>query len=165
MTVFSRRRGLFAALGALVLAAAAFSGCKPEPPKLTIRDAHAEFSEAMTDEVSIYLTIENAGGPDKLIAAKIDIPGASAAIHETRGDLMIISRGLRIPAGGSLQLVSFGSHIMVSNLPASVKQGDRFTLTLDFEKSCEMQVPVEVATPRLKPGTGRFMQPMEHGMP
>ncbi len=123
-------------------------GCKGEPPKLTIENARASFSEAMLDEAEVYLTIVNAGGKDKLIGAKVSIPGTETEIHEMRGDLMVISKGLSIPPKSTVEFSFAGSHIMVMNLPKNVKVGYRFTLTLLFEKTGEVQLPLEFTKPR-----------------
>ncbi|MGE5172365.1 MAG: copper chaperone PCu(A)C [Betaproteobacteria bacterium] len=126
----------------VILGITLFSGCKGEPPRLTIENARAEFSPAMRDEASVYLTIKNDGGKDTLMSVRTSIPGTSADIHETRGELMVISNALRIPAKNSLELGPMGSHIMLTHLPGEVKEGNNFTLTLVFKKSGEIQVPV-----------------------
>jgi copper(I)-binding protein len=127
------------------------SGCKSEPPRLSIENVHAEFSKAMKDEASVYLTIRNDGGKDTLTSAKIDIPGASAGIHEMRGGMMIIANALKIPAKSTIALAPMGSHIMLTQLPRDVKEGSRFTLTLTFTRSGELQVPVEFVTSNSQP--------------
>jgi copper(I)-binding protein len=150
--------GLRLLLIIIFLGATVFIGCKGEPPRLSIENARVAFSEAMIDEASAYLTIKNAGGRDTLIGAKTSIPGASADIHEMRGDLMVISKALPIPAKSSIELMPVGSHIMITHLPVDVKAGYRFSLTLVFEKSGEMQVPLEFTKPRPQP----MKQPMMH---
>ncbi len=98
--VHQDRRRLLAIIA--VLGISLFSGCKSEPPRLAIENARAVFSEAMTDEASVYLTIRNDGGKDTLTGAKTNIPGASADIHVMRGGLMIISNALPIPGKNNL---------------------------------------------------------------
>ncbi len=137
-------------------------GCKGERPKLTIENARAAFSEAMLDEAEVYLTIVNAGGKDKLIGAKVSIPGTETDIHEMRGNLMVISRGLAIPPKSTVEFSFAGSHIMIMNLPKSVKVGYRFTLTLLFEKSGEIELPLEFTKPR--PAAQKPMMPEHHRM-
>ncbi len=122
------------------------SACS-SPPRITIENVHAEFSPAMRDESAVYLVIRNDGGKDILMNAKIDIPGASADIHEMRGGMMILTNALQIPAKSTTELGPLGSHIMITHLPGEVKAGSRFTLTLEFKKSGVIQVPVEFTSP------------------
>jgi len=133
------------------IAAALVWGCTSEPPRLNIHNARVEFSEVMRDEASVYLTIVNSGGPDRLLRARVDIPGAEADIHEMRGDVMVIAKSLAIPAKNSLVLARVGPHIMVANLPQDLKAGSQFTLTLQFQRSGELQVLLEFTKPRSEP--------------
>jgi copper(I)-binding protein len=126
----------------------AFSGCQRTPPKITIEDARVEFSQAMKDEASIFLKIVNIGGPDKLLGAQVDIPGATADIHEMSGMMMTIVKEFDIPANSTTDFRNGASHIMITDLPAEVEKGDRFTLTLKFEKSGEISVPLTFTTSR-----------------
>ncbi len=128
-----------------VLLISAISACSQ--PKLTIENVHAEFSPAMRDESAVYLTIRNDGGKDTLMSAKVGITGASADIHEMRGGMMILTNALPIPAKSTTELGPLGSHIMITRLPAAVKSGTSFTLTLVFRKSGEIQVPVRFTAP------------------
>jgi len=130
---------------------ALFMGCNNEPPRLRIKNARVEFSEAMRDEASVFLTIQNDGGKDTLIGARTSIAGALADIHEMRGSVMVLSKALSVPAKGNLDLVSGSSHIMLVGVPADVNQGYHFTLTLVFKKSGEIQVPLVVTKPRVLP--------------
>jgi len=131
-----------------VLMAVLFTSCKGSQPRLTIENVHAEYSPAMRDEAAVYLLIRNEGGKDTLTSARIDIPGASAGIHEMRGGMMIITNALKIPAKSTIELGPMGSHIMLNNMPGAVKEGSRFTLTLVFARSGEIQVPLEFVKPR-----------------
>jgi copper(I)-binding protein len=135
--------------GAAVIAALmmlTISACS-SPPRITIENVHAEYSPAMRDEAAVYLTIRNEGGKDTLTSARIDIPGASAGIHEMRGGMMIITNALKIPAKSTMELGPMGSHIMLNNLTNAVKESSRFTLTLVFARSGEIRVPVQFTPP------------------
>ncbi len=138
-----------AALAAIVFALA-FAGCARKPPKITLHKARVEFSQGMMDEASIYLTIDNAGGPDKLLGARVSLPGATAAIHQMKGGGMTMAKEFDIPANSSTEFKSGSSHIMIMGLPADVNQGTNFTLTLKFEKSGEISLPLTFNSPRPK---------------
>jgi copper(I)-binding protein len=66
--------------------------------------------------------------------------------------MMIITDALKIPAKSTIELGPMGSHIMLDNMPKTVKEGSRFTLTLVFARSGEIQVPVEFVKPQSQPG-------------
>ncbi len=159
-TARSSRVRFFSIIIALVVTAlAACSG----PPKLSVENASVEFNEAMKDAAEIFLAIKNDGGTDTLLGAKVSIPGVRAEVHEMRGSFMIISKSLSIPAKSSTRLALGTSHIMLYDLPAMTKVGDRLTLTLLFKRSGEIQVPLEFTKPRPEAGKGK-QQGME-GMP
>jgi copper(I)-binding protein len=130
-----------------------FTGCESGPPKVSIEGARAEMSPAMRDEGMVYLKIMNAGGSDMLTGIKPGIPGANADLHEMKGTVMVVTKALRIPAKSTVELKPMGSHIMIVNMPKEVKEGYRFTLTLLFKRSGEMQVPLEFMKAQEQPMT------------
>jgi copper(I)-binding protein len=144
----------------IVLAAitAAVMGCQGAPPRITIENASAELSPALFGEGLVYLTIRNAGGKDALTGVKVDIPGASADLHEMRAGLMIISKKVVIPPQGSVLFGPSASHIMIENMPRDMKEGSFFTLTLVFLRSGEKQVPLTLKKSRMP----QMQMPMTH---
>ena len=131
-----------------------FSGCHRMPPKISIQDARVEFSKDMKDEASISLRIDNEGGPDKLLGAEVSIPNATADIHKMSGMMMTIANEFDIPANSTIDFKSGSSHIMITGLPVQAEQGYKFTLTLKFEKSGSLSVPLTFTTPRPQPVMG-----------
>lgn len=125
-----------------------FVGCQSVPPKVSIRDARAEFSDTMKNQAEVYLKIDNEGGQDKIIGAYATIPGAKALIYEQGGIVMTIAREFEIPANSHINFMSSASHITILPIPDDVKQGDTFTLTLKFKRSKDIAVPVTFTTPR-----------------
>lgn len=140
-----RSRALTIALAAIT---AAVMGCQGAQPQITIENASAEISPALFGEGLVYLTIKNAGGKDTLTGVKVDIPGATADLHEMRAGLMIISKKVVIPSQGSVTLRPSESHIMIENMPRDMKEGSSFTLTLLFQRSGEKQVLLTLKKPR-----------------
>lgn len=128
---------------------AAVMGCQGAPPRITIENASAELSPALFGEGLVYLTIRNAGGKDTLTGVKVDIPGATADLHEMRAGLMIISKKVAIPPQGSVMLRPSESHIMIENMPKDMKEGSSFTLTLVFQRSGEKQVLLTLKKSRM----------------
>jgi copper(I)-binding protein len=124
----------------IILIALSFAGCEGGKPKLTVEGARAELSPVMRGEGLVYFRIVNAGGKDTLIQVKTSIPGATADLHEMKGNFMVLARTMRIPAKSTVELQPMASHIMLENMPGDAKAGLPFTLTLVFEKSGELQI-------------------------
>ncbi len=130
-----------------------FAGCEGAPPKVSIEGARAELSPVMRDEGMVYLKIMNAGGSDMLTGIRPGIPGAIADLHKMKGAIMVVTKDMRIPEKSMVELKPMGSHIMIVNMPKDVKEGYRFTLTLLFKRSGEMQVPLEFMRAQEQPMT------------
>jgi copper(I)-binding protein len=130
-----------------------FAGCEGGPPKVSIEGARAELSSVMRNEGMVYLKIINEGGSDVLIGVKPGIAGASADLHEMKSNIMVMTKAMSIPAKSAVELKPMGSHIMIMNMPKEVKEGYRFTLTLLFKRSGEMQVPLEFMKAQEQPMT------------
>lgn len=95
-----------------------------------------------------YLTIVNAGGaPDALVSARSDVC-ERVEIHTAsmEGGVMRMSPlpRLEIPAGGRVELRPGGLHLMLMGLKQDLRPGERFSLTLVFQRSGAVQVEVEV---------------------
>ncbi|MBM3485896.1 MAG: copper chaperone PCu(A)C [Alphaproteobacteria bacterium] len=95
-----------------------------------------------------YLEIRNGGGqPDKLVSAAS--PAAATVelhTHIRDGDVM---RMRKVPAidlapGKEVKLAPGGLHVMLIGLKAPLKAGDRFPLTLTFDKAGSVTLEVEV---------------------
>lgn len=96
-----------------------------------------------------YFALENRGGePDRLVSAST--PAAERAelhthLHENGVMKMRpVEGGIELPAGGQVLLAPGGLHVMLMGLKAPLKEGERFPLTLTFEKAGELQVEVAV---------------------
>ena len=95
-----------------------------------------------------YLTVRNDGdAPDKLLAVRTPVAG-KAELHTmtVEGNVMKMRPVLDIPvaAHGTAELKPGGMHVMLMDLRAPLKQGDKFPLTLKFEKAGDVSVEVAV---------------------
>ena len=101
---------------------------------------------------AVYMKLVNAGQEaDRLVSAHTDVAEV-VEIHETRmeGDVMMMQMlpdGLEIPAQGEVELKPGGYHVMLIGLKRDLKEGDQFTLVLEFEKSGTMTVEPKVRQP------------------
>ncbi|MET4575073.1 copper chaperone PCu(A)C [Ottowia thiooxydans] len=100
-----------------------------------------------------FRAIRNAGGAaDRLLGARTDV-AARVELHSmrTENDVMRMRevQGIELPAGKSVQLRhGQKQHLMLVDLKKPLVVGDRFDLTLVFEKAGEKTVKVWVQQPR-----------------
>ena len=94
-----------------------------------------------------YLSVENKGAADKLLRATTPRAGA-AELHNMSMDGNVMRMravpGLALPAGGTVKLEPSGYHLMLTGLKQPLKAGDRFPLTLYFEKAGQVTVDILV---------------------
>ena len=96
-----------------------------------------------------YLTIENKGtAADKLIGASSDVAG-SIQVHEmsmANGTMKMrpLESGLAIEPGKTVKLAPGGYHLMMMDLKNPLKQGDKLSITLQFEKAGKVPVSFDV---------------------
>ncbi len=97
-----------------------------------------------------YLTIENAGPPDRLVGIGSRI-ATDTELHEMRmdGDVMRMRRieAIDLPTGARVRLAPGGLHVMLLGLDAPLRAGRQFELTLQFEKAGRRVVSVPVQAP------------------
>jgi periplasmic copper chaperone A len=96
-----------------------------------------------------FLTIENKGAaPDRLIGVAGDVAG-KIEIHEmamNNGVMTMrpLDKGLTIDPGKTVSLAPGGYHLMMMDIKAPLKQGDKVPLTLEFEKAGKVAVTLDV---------------------
>src|ERR1700733_6736858 len=96
-----------------------------------------------------YLTIENKGtAADRLIGASGDVAG-KIEVHEmamNNGVMTMrpLDKGLTIEPGKTVKLAPGGLHLMMFDLKAPLKQGDKVPVTLEFEKAGKVQLSLDV---------------------
>jgi copper(I)-binding protein len=121
-----------------------------------------------------YLTIENKGpAPDRLVGGSSDAAG-KVEVHEmaTNNGVMTmrpLDKGLTIDPGKTVKLSPGGLHLMLMDLKAPLKQGDKLLITLEFEKAGKVQVSLDVQAvgaqaPGAASGGGMDMHKMAPGM-
>ncbi len=96
-----------------------------------------------------YLELKAAPGPgDRLVSASSPAAG-TVEIHEHIDDRGVMKMrridGLAVPGGASVTLKPGGYHLMLMNLKQPLKQGDKVSLTLTFEKAGTLAVEGPVA--------------------
>ena len=97
-----------------------------------------------------YFVVHNQGSAaDRLLGVSTPL-AAKAELHEHlhADGLMKMQQvqSVAIPAGGEVRFAPMGYHVMLFGLQQQAKDGERFPLTLRFEKAGEVQVEVVVRT-------------------
>ncbi|HEY2862303.1 MAG TPA: copper chaperone PCu(A)C [Casimicrobiaceae bacterium] len=96
----------------------------------------------------VYLSIENKGPQaDRLLRASTPAAG-TAELHQMVMDAGVMRMravaGLEVKPGERVMLQPGGYHLMLGDLKRPLREGDRFPLTLAFEKAGSIEVSVEV---------------------
>lgn len=128
----------------------------------------ARSSPAMARAGAVYLTVSNPGTePDALIGATVDASvAARIELHETVADgghmagttpmgqhggdasaammMMQPVDRVEIAAGATATLAPGGDHLMVFDLVEPLEVGDRFEVTLSFERAGDVTVTADV---------------------
>ncbi len=101
-----------------------------------------------------YMRLKNTGGQgDRLIGAKTPVAEhASLHTHRMNGDIMRMRPvdAIPVPAGGATMLKPGGLHIMLMRMTRTLKQGEKFPLTLTFERAGTVTVEVTVKSATAK---------------
>lgn len=144
-------------IAALTLAAAALAA-NAHSFKLGDIDIGHPYARPTRDGQQVgggYLKLANKGAADRLVSATSPAAG-SVEIHSMsmEGDVMKMRQvdAIDLPTGQTVELKPGGFHLMLMGLKAPLKAGDKFPVTLRFEKAGEVVVTVNVEEP--KPAAG-----------
>jgi len=119
-------------------------GISHRVPDISLKDGEAVLSPVMIGVESVYMDIINNGGADELISVKTSFPKSIVILHDVQDGRMVQKDRISVPAGASISLRPGGLHIMLFNMPPTLKEGDVITLHLVFAKSGERQVQAGV---------------------
>lgn len=156
----------------LVLAAALVAGPAAHAHEYTLGGLHIEHPYArptvpMQRSGGAYLTIENTGkNDDKLISASSPI-AESVQIHTMSMDGNVMKMrevdGIELKPSSKVEMTpGHGYHLMMLGLRQPLKAGDKFPMTLTFEKAGKTEVSVSVSDPT---AAQNDKKPMSMSMP
>jgi copper(I)-binding protein len=120
----------------------------PALAQVSVEDAWARATPPGAKLGAAYLSIRNgAAAADRLVGAST--PAADRVeLHSTvrEGDVarMRQVKAYDVPAGGRVELKPGGSHLMLVNLKAPLKEGEKLPISLKFEKAGELKAEIEV---------------------
>jgi copper(I)-binding protein len=149
----------------LCAAAAAVAFAMPAmAADITVDDPYARASSMMSSSGAAFMIIHNNGdSDDHLVGAASDIAD-KVELHTHKEDangvmrMIHVEEGFAIPAGGTIEMVRGGHHVMFLGLKEEMQQGDMIRVTLQFEKAGDVEIEVPVDLER-KPMHGN----MNHG--
>jgi copper(I)-binding protein len=126
-------------LGALALA---------QGPGIAVEQAWSRATAQGASTGAVYLTLKNGGPADRLVAASAPV-AERVELHSMamEGGVMRMRAlsVIEVPAQGTVELKPGGLHLMLVGLKQPLREGERYELTLKFEKTGIVRVPVTIA--------------------
>lgn len=139
---------------ALAMAATAAFAHEFKLGEMTIGHPYSRTTAPGQSTGGAYLSVANRGPADTLVSARTPV-AQSVEMHEMRmaGEVMQMReiRSIAVPSDKPVVLQPGGLHLMLIGLKSPLKQGDRFPLTLKFQKAGEVTVEVVVETASAEP--------------
>ena len=115
--------------------------------EITVSKPWARASAGPARAGAAYLRLETVGPGDRLVSASSPVAGR-AVMHiqmiENEISKMRPVAAIAVEDGEATVLQPGGMHIMLMGLKAPLKEGERFPLTLTFEKAGTLEVEVVV---------------------
>ena len=147
MNPFSRT-----ALAALWLATAGTGSLQAQEIKvgdLVIEQPWSRATPAGAKVGAGYLAIKNTGqAPDRLVGGSTSAAGKvelhQMAMKDDVATMRPVAGGLPIEPGKTVTLTPGGYHLMFVDLKSPLKQGEKLTATLEFEKAGKVTVSLDV---------------------
>lgn len=115
---------------------------------LTLSNAFTRATPPRAPVAGGFVTIANAGADDRLVAASSPIAGRveihEMAMQDNVMQMRELPDGLPIGAGETVELKPGGLHLMFFDLTQPLTEGETVPVTLRFEKSGEIEIPLTV---------------------
>ncbi|MCA3247488.1 MAG: copper chaperone PCu(A)C [Tagaea sp.] len=147
-----RRAALAALLALPALAAPAFAA------DIRVEDAWARASLGQARNGAAYMIVHATGAqPDRLVAAASPVAGkVELHNHIMVGNVaqMRPVDAIEVVPGSPTVLQPGGLHVMLLDLTAPLQAGQKFPITLRFERAGEVRVDVDIRAVRPTPGHG-----------
>ena len=130
----------------LMFASIWISGCTGRS-SLKIDNVWARPGLSGNNSAAFFVIDNNQSTPDRLLSASGDV-AASIEVHKSvmEGGVMKMQpqEFVEVPANSTVEFKPGSYHVMLVNLNKDLKTGDRFELTLQFEKSGAKTIQVTV---------------------
>jgi periplasmic copper chaperone A len=103
---------------------------------------------AVAPTAAAYFVVHNKGAEaDRLLSVSTQHAGKAELHEHIHADGLMKMQQVQtvvIPAGGEVKFEPMGYHVMLFNLKQQAKDGERFPLTLTFEKAGTVEVEIAV---------------------
>ncbi|MGK0715505.1 copper chaperone PCu(A)C [Leucobacter sp. W1153] len=182
-----RKFFVFSSTAALLIAAPLLTGCatgatpaaevattseaaSASEQSVTLVDGWAKAGEGMT---GLFGTLTNLGETDLVITGVVSPAAGMVELHEVTADgvMQEIQGDVVVPAGGTLELMPGGNHIMLMQMPAPLLAGEDVEVTLTFDDGSSVTLTALVkeyggANEEYSAGHGEHSESAEdsHGM-
>lgn len=97
---------------------------------------------------AVYFVVHNRGSQaDRLLAAQTPVAGKAEFHEHLHADGLMKMQQVQavdIPPGGEVRFAPMAYHVMLFDLKRQLQDGERFPLTLSFEKAGAVEVEVAV---------------------
>ncbi|QEY65647.1 copper chaperone PCu(A)C [Metapseudomonas lalkuanensis] len=139
------------ALGALLSFSGTLAAHDYNLGSLHIEHPWAMAVPAVSPNGAAYLVIHNRGTDTDMLLGADTVRAGKTEIHEHlhKDGLMKMQKvegGVAIPAGGQARFEQGGYHLMMFGLKQPLNDGDKFPMTLHFQKAGDLDVEVHVQT-------------------
>jgi copper(I)-binding protein len=137
------RSTALALLASVLLAQPSFA----QEAKIAVSGSWARATPGNAPNGAAFMTLTSHGAADKLLAAEAKVAkSVELHTHIKDGEVMKMRQvsSIEIPAGKPVKMEPGGLHVMFLGLNAPLKEGDKFPLTLVFEKAGKVEVTVPV---------------------
>ncbi|MFD2262893.1 copper chaperone PCu(A)C [Lacibacterium aquatile] len=112
------------------------------------------FARAVTSAqktASVYMTLKNEGAADRLVEASTPVAkSVDAHINVKKGEVITMQHldAIDVPAGQTVELNPRAPlHLMLMDLKQPLKVGEKFPMTLRFEKAGTVDVIIHIEKP------------------
>ena len=142
-------------IGSLMLLGLLLVGCSSSSgPDISIEKAWGRPSPKVATAGAFYMLIKNSGGEaDKLVDGEspacrvVELHESYMTEEGAMGMRPVEGGAIEVPAGGQAELKMGGLHIMCIDKLEDFDVGAVLPLTLDFEKSGQMTIDIEIREP------------------
>lgn len=140
----------FKALLAMLLIAVVVTACS-QAESLQVQEAWARPAPAGSNGGVFFVVKNPTGQPDRLLLASAPVAETTelhlSMMHHDGTMSMQPQEAIDVPARSTVKFEPGGFHVMLIGLKQELKPGDKFLLTLSFERAGEIQVEVTVKQP------------------
>ena len=133
---------------AMIAVITAMTAATAATADLRVLAAHAQATPAAATAAAAYVTVHNVGATsDQLLRVTTPL-AAQVQLHRSQFDGGVMRMrpvaSLEVPIGGSIEMSTGGTHLMLIGLTRPLKAGEQFPLRLEFARAGVLEAMVKV---------------------